>query len=122
MRIICQDFHQADAGSSSTVESPATTMVTGTLGEPTEDEHGNLMWLVDFKLDLLTDIDKETPGEENNNEINQPEKKKAKFGHEPPPAHVAETRSRKFIKERLKKTIFDNTPQSAVAVAAVFIQ
>ena len=46
------------------VESPR--MVTGTLGEATEDEHGNLMWLVDFKLDFLSDIDKE-PEQNNNN-------------------------------------------------------
>ena len=34
-------------------------LVTGTVqGEGTEDENGNLMWLVDFRLsDLLTDID-----------------------------------------------------------------
>ena len=52
--------------SSGSAESGVTpgAMVTGTLGEPTEDEHGNLMWLVDFRLDNITDIDKE---EDNNN-------------------------------------------------------
>ena len=64
-------------------------MVTGTLGEPTEDEHGNLMWLVDFKLDFLTDIDKE---DDNNNNNEEPDKKKAKTDAGDP-AIVAETRS-----------------------------
>ena len=61
-------------------------MVTGTLGEPTEDEHGNLMWLVDFKLDFLTDIDKE----EDNNNNEEPDKKKARTDDPTPPP---ETRS-----------------------------
>jgi hypothetical protein len=34
-------------------------VVTGHIGERVEDEHGNLMWLVDFKLDFLSDIEKE---------------------------------------------------------------
>ena len=56
------------------VESPR--MVTGTLGEATEDEHGNLMWLVDFKLDFLSDIDKE-PEQNNNNSNNSSEAEEA---------------------------------------------
>ena len=40
------------------------SLVTGTVGEPTEDEQGNLMWLVDFKLDFLSDIDKDENSEE----------------------------------------------------------
>ena len=47
------------------------SLVTGTVGEPTEDEQGNLMWLVDFKLDFLSDIDKDENSEE-------PERKKMK--------------------------------------------
>ena len=66
-------------------------MVTGTLGEPTEDEHGNLMWLVDFKLDFLTDIDKEDSN--NNNEVSEPEKKKARTDVGGDPHPVPETRS-----------------------------
>ena len=34
-------------------------VVTGHIGERVEDEHGNLMWLVDFKLDFLSDIERE---------------------------------------------------------------
>lgn len=56
----------------SSIESPAPVdegcvvskkqndeVVTGQIGERVEDEHGNLMWLVDFKLDFLSDIEKE---------------------------------------------------------------
>ena len=32
--------------------------MTGHIGERIEDEKGNMMWLVDFKLDFLNDIDK----------------------------------------------------------------
>ena len=32
--------------------------VTGHIGEKIEDEKGNMMWLVDFKLDFLNDIEK----------------------------------------------------------------
>ena len=32
--------------------------VTGQIGERVEDEKGNMMWLVDFKLDFLNDIEK----------------------------------------------------------------
>merc|ERR1711868_272181 len=32
--------------------------VTGQIGEKIEDEKGNMMWLVDFKLDFLNDIEK----------------------------------------------------------------
>ena len=32
--------------------------VTGHIGERVEDEKGNMMWLVDFKLDFLNDIEK----------------------------------------------------------------
>ena len=89
-------FTFVDPGSPSSTESPGpgSTMVTGTLGEPTEDEHGNLMWLVDFKLDFLTDIDKEDNN--NNHEVSEPDKKKARADvgdTNPPPVHVAETRS-----------------------------
>ena len=68
-------------------------MVTGTVGEPTEDEHGNLMWLVDFKLDFLTDIDKEDDTNNNNNN-EEPTRKKQKTeseqpsGPPPPPREV----------------------------------
>ena len=34
-------------------------MVTGRVTETVEDEQGNLMWLVDFKLDFFNDIEKE---------------------------------------------------------------
>ena len=42
------------------VNSHAETLqfVTGQIGERIEDEKGNMMWLVDFKLDFLNDIDK----------------------------------------------------------------
>ena len=54
--------------------------MTGTVGEPTEDEHGNLMWLVDFKLDFLTDIDKDQDDHNNNNnEVQEPDKKKPRL-------------------------------------------
>jgi len=33
--------------------------VTGQIGERIEDEKGNMMWLVDFKLDFLNDIEKD---------------------------------------------------------------
>ena len=32
--------------------------MTGQIGEKIEDEKGNMMWLVDFKLDFLNDIEK----------------------------------------------------------------
>ena len=32
--------------------------MTGHIGERVEDEKGNMMWLVDFKLDFLNDIEK----------------------------------------------------------------
>ena len=32
--------------------------MTGHIGERIEDEKGNMMWLGDFKLDFLNDIDK----------------------------------------------------------------
>ena len=35
--------------------------MTGQIGEKIEDEKGNMMWLVDFKLDFLNDIEK-NPG------------------------------------------------------------
>ena len=60
------------SGSPSSSLESAGRLVTGTLGEATEDEHGNLMWLVDFKLDFLSDIDKEV----DRHDSDQPEKKK----------------------------------------------
>ena len=62
-------------------------MVTGTVGEPTEDEHGNLMWLVDFKLDFLSDIDKD---DDANNNTEEPNRKKQKIDA---PAPVREVRA-----------------------------
>ena len=53
-------------------------LVTGRLGETTEDEHGNLSWLVDFKLDFLPDIDKEEDREEEEEEEDPPERKRAR--------------------------------------------
>ena len=38
---------------------PHEQMVTGRVTEQVEDEQGNLMWLVDFKLDFFNDIERE---------------------------------------------------------------
>ena len=78
------------SGSPSSFLESKGRLVTGTLSEATEDEHGNLSWLVDFKLDFLPDIDKEEDKEgdreENrgdgrggeNEEKDQPERKRAR--------------------------------------------
>ena len=51
-------------------------LITGTVGEATEDEHGNLMWLVDFKLDCITDIDKEDDNNNVEEQSEEPQQKK----------------------------------------------
>ena len=58
-------------------------LVTGTVqGEGTEDENGNLMWLVDFRLsDLLTDIDgpqQQQQASAGRAEPGEPERKRAR--------------------------------------------
>ena len=53
-------------------------LITGTVGEATEDEHGNLMWLVDFKLDCITDIDKEDDNKNVEEQSEEPQQKKQK--------------------------------------------
>ena len=58
-------------------------MVTGQIGETVEDEQGNLMWLVDFKLDFFNDIDKEDGTIKLVQDLNsEPLKKRRRLSHE----------------------------------------
>ena len=52
--------------------------MTGTLSEATEDEQGNLSWLVDFKLDFLPDIDKEEDKEQDREQVREKDEDKDK--------------------------------------------
>ena len=74
-------------------------LITGTVGEATEDEHGNLMWLVDFKLDFVSDIEKGEEGEESL-DSDQPERKKMKTISE-----TAETKCQTSSEESVKTSI-----------------
>ena len=90
---------------------PSGTMVTGTVGEATEDEHGNLMWLVDFKLDFLTDIDKDQD-DQNNNNTEEPDKKKPKLDANPPQQH-REVRSNDSLRPpTIRANIFQEVAQT----------
>ena len=51
-------FERTESISSSVSNDVQVQYVTGHIGERVEDEKGNMMWLVDFKLDFLNDIEK----------------------------------------------------------------
>ena len=79
-------------------------LVTGTVGEASEDDHGNLMWLVDFKLDFVSDIEKGEEGEESL-DSDQPERKKMKTISE-----SAETKCQTSSEESVKTPIPGRDP------------